>query len=52
MTWREMTVRPYWAPMLAFIVALIATYVALFQADQPLLEYEAFRQTQTALASY
>ena len=50
--WREMTVRPYWAQILAFIVAVIASYVALFHADQPLLEREAFRQTQTALTSY
>ena len=47
-----MTVRPYWVQIFAFIVAVIASYVALFHADQPLLEREAFRQTQTALTSY
>jgi hypothetical protein len=49
---RGINLRSYWAQMLAFIVAVIATYVAIFYADQPLLEREAFRQTQTALTSY
>ena len=41
-----------WAPVLAVSVALIATWVAVIYAGQPLLELESFRQTATALTSY
>jgi hypothetical protein len=37
---------------LAISVGIVATWVAVFFAGQPLLEWEAFRQTQTALTSY
>ena len=42
----------YWAPILTISVAIIATWVAVFYAGQPLLERHGFRQTQTALTSY
>lgn len=41
-----------WAPVLAIIVAIIAIWIAVFYANQPILERHAFRQTQTALTSY
>ena len=42
-----------WAsPILAIIVAVIATWIAVFYASQPLLELHGFRQTHTAITSY
>jgi hypothetical protein len=41
-----------WSPILALVVALVALCVGLVYSGQPLLEWEAFRQTQTALTSY
>lgn len=43
--------RRCWAPLLASVVALFATAMALMYASQPLLEAHAFRQTQTGLTS-
>jgi hypothetical protein len=45
-------VRRYWACGLAILVALIASWIAIAYAGQPLLEKHDFRQTQTALTSY
>ncbi len=42
----------HWAILLAFFVAIIAAWIAVYYADQPLLEMFAHRQTQTALTSY
>lgn len=41
-----------WASLLGLLVAFVAIYVGLGYSAQPLLEWEAFRQTQTALTSY
>ena len=41
-----------WAAILAGCVAAYATWLAISYANQPLLELNAFRQTQTALTSY
>jgi len=41
-----------WAAVLATVTGLIAASIAVFYAKQPLLEHEAWRQTQTALTSY
>jgi hypothetical protein len=42
----------YWAPILAICAGAFATWVAVYYAWQPLLEWGMFRQTQTALTSY
>ncbi len=41
-----------WAIILAIMVGLMATFIAIFFVSQPLLEMHGFRQTQTALTSY
>jgi hypothetical protein len=38
--------------VVAFAVAAIAVFITMRYANQPLLEHEAWRQTQTALTSY
>lgn len=38
--------------ILAFATGLLATWVALYFVNQPILEAHGFRQTQTALTSY
>jgi hypothetical protein len=38
--------------IVAFAVAAIAVFITMRYASQPLLEHEAWRQTQTALTSY
>jgi hypothetical protein len=38
--------------IMAFAVATIAVFITMRYASQPLLEWEAWRQTQTALTSY
>jgi hypothetical protein len=42
----------HWAAVLAMAVAAHAVWMAVYYANQPLLETNAFRQTQTALTSY
>ncbi|HVT45784.1 MAG TPA: hypothetical protein VMT00_15500 [Thermoanaerobaculia bacterium] len=44
--------KAHWPAVLAAMTAAIAAWVAVRYAAQPLLEWEAFRQTQTALTSY
>lgn len=41
-----------WALILAIVVGILASSVAIQYAMQPLLEQHGFRQTQTALTSY
>jgi len=41
-----------WAPGVAIAAGAIATFVAIYYARLPLLEWNLFRQTQTALTSY
>jgi hypothetical protein len=45
-------VSDHWAVGLALSVASISTCIALYYSGQPLLEYEGFRQTQTAITVY
>jgi hypothetical protein len=46
------TVRDNWAPSIAIVAGAIATLVAIYYARLPLVEWNLFRQTQTALTSY
>lgn len=41
-----------WLSIVAFAVTAIAVFIAIRYASQPLLEWQAWRQTQTALTSY
>ena len=45
-------IKTNWAFFLALLVALLATWLAVGNTNQPLLEQHSFRQTQTALTSY
>jgi hypothetical protein len=49
---REASLRFIWAPLLAAAVATVTISIALYYLGQPLLEDNAWRQTQTALTSY
>lgn len=49
-TFRNFALR-YWATALAIAVAAFASWIALRYAEQPLLEAQSFRQTQTAITS-
>src|SRR5262245_3990911 len=42
----------HWALALALLVAAFSLSIAVYYSGQPLLEYESFRQTQTALTVY
>jgi hypothetical protein len=49
---RQASSRFMWAPLLAVTVATVTISIALYYSGQPLLEDNAWRQTQTALTSY
>jgi hypothetical protein len=45
-------VKKNWALFLAIVIGILAAFLAIQYAMQPLLEQHGFRQTQTALTSY
>jgi hypothetical protein len=45
-------IRTHWPKLLVAFILLINIYIAVYYANQPLLESYGFRQTQTALSSY
>ena len=49
---KQASSRFMWAPLLAVTVATVTISIALYYSGQPLLEDNAWRQTQTALTSY
>jgi len=51
-SYTESVIWPYWATILAILIAFFATYLALAFANEPLLELYGFRQTQTAITSW
>jgi hypothetical protein len=42
----------HWALALALLVGIISLSIVVYYSNQPLLEYESFRQTQTAITVY